>query len=435
MSAPLRIVFLTPGTGGWYCGACMRDNALAKSLQAAGHDVSLLPMYLPLQLDEEVLAASAGAPVFFGGINVFLQQKFPFFRHTPRWIDKLLDRPGLLRGVARHSHMTSARDHGEMTLAMLRLEESSLGKELDKLTGWLEREKPDILCLSTALQAGMIRELKRRLGVKIICCFQGEDSFLDSLPDPFREACWSELALRVREADRLVSPGSFYAELMRERLGPEGLDISVLPNGINLDGYAPVPVKQGPPVIGYLARMSREKGLEIMVDAFIHLRRELAHPDARLHLAGSASAENQPLIAALGQRLAAAGLADQVSWSTNISREEKTALLGSLSLFSVPAIYPEAFGLYVVEALASGVPVVQPDAASFPGILSNSGAGVLVQPGDPVALARAWNDLLRQPDELRAMATKSRQTAEELYDIRVMRDGFLALAREILAPI
>jgi hypothetical protein len=48
----MNFAFLTPGTGSYYCGACMRDNALAKSLLAAGHRVSLLPMYLPLQLDE-----------------------------------------------------------------------------------------------------------------------------------------------------------------------------------------------------------------------------------------------------------------------------------------------------------------------------------------------------------------------------------------------
>lgn len=428
----MKIVFLTPGTGGWYCGACMRDNALAKSLHAAGHDVSLLPMYLPLQLDEEVLETSSAAPVFFGGINVYLQQKFPFFRHTPNWIDKLLDHPRLLRGIARRSHMTSAREHGAMTLAMLRLEESSLGKELEKLTDWLERENPDILCLSTALQAGMIRELKRRLGVKIICCFQGEDTFLDSLPEPYRDACWSELAVRVREADQLISPSSFYADLMMERLGPDGLRVSVLPNGINLDGYSPTPLKPGPPVIGYLARMCREKGLEIMVDAFIHLRTRLKHPDARLHLAGAATAENEPLIDSMKQRLAAHGLTEHVCWQTNVSREQKVAMLSSLALFSVPAIHPEAFGLYVIEAMASGVPVVQPATASFPEIVAKAGVGLTVRPGDPVALAQAWHDILRQPEELRRMAEESRQAAVKFFDVQVMRDGFLALARETI---
>jgi glycosyltransferase involved in cell wall biosynthesis len=504
MSAPLRIVFLTPGTGGWYCGACMRDNALAKALHAAGHEVSLLPMYLPLQLDEEMLDCARAAPVFFGGINIFLQQKFPLFRHTPGWIDGLLNHPRLLRRVARHSHMTSARDHGELTLAMLRLEDRRFGKELDKLCAWLAPAPPDILCLSTALQAGMIRELKRRLGgVKVICCFQGEDTFLDGLPDPYRDACWRALAARVRDADALVSPSAFYAGLMQQRLGAADLTISVLPNGINLAGYAPLPVKPQPPVIGFLARLSRDKGLAVMVEAFIHLRTVLGHPDARLHLAGAATAENLPLIEALQRRVAAAGLTDQVQWQTNISRDGKIAMLSSLTLFSVPAIYPEAFGLYVIEAMASGVPVVLPAAAAFPEIVARAGAGVLVPlncasaghrppPPDPLsagapasavsttqgwaadgsgqdartavarascpppfslshpaatkltasdapaagldprALAQAWHELLRQPDPLRAMAAASRRAAEECYDVSVMGDRFVALARGLL---
>lgn len=433
MSAPLKIVFLTPGTGGWYCGACMRDNALAKSLHAAGHEVTLLPMYLPLQLDEEILESSSAEPVFFGGINVYLQQKSAFFRHTPEWVDHLLDHPGLLRGVARRSHMTSARDHGELTLAMLRLEESHLGKEIDKLVDRLQQEKPDILCLSTALQAGMIRDLRRRLGVKIICCFQGEDTFLDSLPDPFREACWSELAERTRDADLLVSPSRFYADLMEKRLGPDAPEISVLSNGINLEGYDPMPEKPGPPVIGFLARMCRGKGLETMVDAFIHLRRTLQHPDAQLHLAGAVTPEDEPLIAGMKVRLADAGLTGDVSWQPNISRAEKALMLRSLTLFSVPTLYPEAFGLYVVEAMASGVPVVQPDAASFPEILGD--AGTLVPPGDPAALARTWYELLEQPDELRRMAASGRDAAQRQFDVDVMRDAFITLARGIPSPL
>jgi len=488
MNRPLKFAFLTPGTGGWYCGACMRDNALAKGLLGAGHEVSLLPMYLPLQLDEDVLASTRTTPVFFGGINVFLQQKFPWFRRSPGWFDRWLNAPRLLRRVARHSHMTSASDQGELTLAMLRLEDDRFAKELDKLCSWLQLDPPDILCLSTVLQAGLIRELKRCLGdVKVICCFQGEDSFLDGLPEPYRDACWRELALRVREADALISPSAFYADLMQQRLGPHDLTIHVIPNGIDLTGYVPQASKTGPPVIGYLARMCREKGLEVMVDAFIYLRGVLGHPDARLHLAGAATAGNHVLIAELQQRLAAAGLTDQACWQTNISRADKAEMLAGLSVFSVPALYPEAFGLYVIEAMACGVPVVLPASASFPEIIARAGVGVLVpsrssggpcnsvRPSHPVrktgilpvredsasslsaheptgwkpvgqdrqdashpasldaiALAHAWQDLLSQPGKLDAMAAASRRAAEQFYDVSVMRDGFLALARQVL---
>ncbi|BCX47230.1 glycosyl transferase family 1 [Haloferula helveola] len=428
----MRIAILTPGTGSYYCGACMRDNALAKSLHAAGHEVSLLPMYLPLQLDEDQ-HLQADNPIFFGGINVFLQQKIPFFKTAPRWLHKLLNHSGLLRSAAKRSHMTSAREHGEMALAMLRIEDSNFDAELDKLIDWLANEKPEILCLGTALQAGMIRELKNRLGVKIICSFQGEDSFLDGLPEPFKSECWAELRERLGEADLLVSPSQFYADLMRDRLESPDLRIEVLPNGIDLEGYRSAAPADSPPVIGYLARMIREKGVHDLVEAFIHLRTKLNHPDARLHIAGATTAGDLALVEELKQQLHEVGLSDHVTWSPNLSREAKAEMLASLTLFSVPATYPEAFGLYLVEALASGVPVVQPHASSFPEIITPHEAGLLVPPDDPIALATAWHELLQSPDDLQTYRKNSRQAAERSYSVSAMRDRFLELATPLVS--
>lgn len=426
----MNFAFLTPGTGSYYCGACMRDNTLAKSLLAAGHQVSLLPMYLPLQLDEEMLPQTQ-IPIFFGGINVYLQQKMSLFRHTPRWLDNILNHSGLLRSAAKRSHMTSAHTHGAMALAMLRIEDSHFGKELDKLIDWLATDKPDILCLGTALQAGMIRQLKQRLGVKIICYFQGEDSFLDGLPEPFKTDCWAELRSRLVDADLLVAPSQFYADLMRQRLNAPELHIEVMPNGIDLEGYHP-PKPSTPPVIGYLARMIREKGLPELVEAFIHLRNTLKQPDVRLHIAGAATAGDSALIAELEQQLKDAELNDHVTWSPNISREQKADMLSSLTIFSVPATYPEAFGLYLIEALASGVPVVQPRASSFPEIVEGSGGGVLIPPGDPIALATAWHELLNRPDALQSFREKGRDAAENHYSVSAMRERFLAQAKKLV---
>ena len=426
----MTFAFLTPGTGSYYCGACMRDNALAKSLYAAGHKVALLPMYLPLQLDEEKLE-QPGDPIFFGGINVFLQHKLPFFHLIPRWLHSLLNHSGLLRSVAKHSHMTSAREHGEMALAMLRIEDSPFGSELDKLIDFLATEKPDILCLGTALQAGMIRQLKQRLGVKIICTFQGEDSFLDGLPEPYRTNCWAELRKRLADADRVVAPSQFYADLMRRRLDAPDLRIDIMPNGIDLEGYIP-PSPTQPPVIGYLARMIREKGIELLVSAFIHLRKNLNHPDARLHIAGACTTGDEALVSSLKQQLATVGLTDSVTWSPNLSREQKTGFLSTLTLFSVPATYPEAFGLYLVEALAAGVPVVQPNTSSFPEILATSQAGLLVPPNDPAALAQAWHDLIQNPAALQTFRENGRHAAVQSYSMQAMRDRFLEIAQQLL---
>lgn len=431
----MKVVFLTAGTGSYHCGACMRDNTLVKALHRDGHEVALLPMYLPMMLDEEVLPEVKQTPVFFGGINVFLQQKFSLFRKTPRWFDRLLNGTGLLKAAAKRSHMTSARDHGEMALAMLRVEESQLTKELDKLIEWLrDHEKPDLICLSNALLAGLTRELKRRLNdIPVIAFFQGEDTFLDGLPEPFRKECWEEMKQRLDECDALVSPTKFYGEMMAERMGMNPDRIDVLPNGIDLEGYAPMERKEGdPPVIGYLARMCEVKGLGILVDAFIALHRSSGPEDCRLRVVGSCTDGDEEFVASLKQRLEDAGLSALVDWHPNVTREEKADLLQSFTLFSVPVIYPEAFGLYVVEAMACGVPVVQPKGASFPEIVEPTGAGELVAPEDPEALAATWQRLLGDPEALRAMGESGRRGAEHRFSVDAMKNGFLTLARRVV---
>src|SRR5688572_12599446 len=234
----------------------MRDNALARELQRRGHEVTIAPMYLPLMLDDRALDGLEQVPVFFGGINVYLQQKISLFRQTPGFFDRLLNSTGLLRWAARHSHMTSAREHGEMTLDMLNVETSRFRKEWEKLLTWLDHiGKPDVVCLSNALLAGFALQLKRYFGAPVVLFFQGEDSFLDGLPEPYRSQCWTAMRERLPDSDVLISPSRFYSEFMRQRLGVGSEAIAVVHTGIPIAGYSQAGTKHTCPAISYLARM------------------------------------------------------------------------------------------------------------------------------------------------------------------------------------
>jgi glycosyltransferase involved in cell wall biosynthesis len=217
---------------------------------------------------------------------------------------------------------------------------------------------------------------------------------------------------------------------MRERLGFAPGAIEVAPNGIRLDGYAAADpsANSAAPVIGYLARMSRDKGLEVLVDAFIHLARDLGHTTARLKIAGAATAGDEPFIAEMKQRLANAGLTSRVEWSPNVSRAEKIAFLRGLALFSVPAVYHEAFGLYVVEAMACGIPVVQPESAAYPEIIDAGGGGILVPPRDPRVLAQTWQVLLNDPAKRAELGRAGRMSVEKHFSAEKMGERFLQVA-------
>ena len=395
----------------------MRDNSLACELVAMGHEAHLVPMYLPLQLDEERIDEST--PVFFGGINVYLQQKYRLFRRLPRWMDQVFNGRGLLRMVAKRSHLTSANEQGEMTCLMLRLEESNLGKEVDKLVDWLKQDgKPDVIVLSNALLAGLIRELKSRLGVPVVCTFQGEDSFLDSLPKPWCNRAWEELAMRVQDADVLVAPSQFYGRLMEERLRLEPGSIHVIPNGIDLSGWRE---SDGENVkrIGYLARMCHSKGLGLLVDAFIQLN----DSSLTLAIAGTMGGGDEVYVAGLKKKLEKARLDNRVEWFPDLARQEKVDFLRDLSVFSVPVVYPEAFGLYLLEAMACGVPVVMPNASAFPEVVNSAACGVLVTPGSAGDLARGLQEMLDDP-EREVVGKKGRRAVEERYHVGAMALNF-----------
>ena len=176
-----------------YCGNCFRDNALVAALRQMGHTTLLVPLYLPMTLDEE--DQSTGTPIFFGGINVYLEQKSALFRHSPKWLHKWLDSPVLLKWAAGKAAKTRAEDVGDLTLSMFRGEAGHQDRELNELIDWLKTQPPpDVICLSNALLVGLVRRLRAALRAPVVCMLQGEDSFLDSLPTSQRDAAWRLLA-------------------------------------------------------------------------------------------------------------------------------------------------------------------------------------------------------------------------------------------------
>src|SRR2546430_4099685 len=125
----MNIGQIAPGAGGMYCGNCFRDTALVPALRRQGHEVLMGPLYLPLTLDED--DQSAGTPIFFSGINVYLEQKSPLFRAAPGWFHDLFTSRALLKLAAGKAAKTRAQDLGELTLSMLRGEEGNQARELD----------------------------------------------------------------------------------------------------------------------------------------------------------------------------------------------------------------------------------------------------------------------------------------------------------------
>jgi glycosyltransferase involved in cell wall biosynthesis len=450
----VRIAYISAGAAHMYCGSCLHDNTLVAALQRLGHDAVLVPTYTRLRTDEPDVSLDR---VFFGALNVYLKQVAAPLRRAPAFLERLLDRPGLVALVSRFGASTHPRRLGELTLSILRGEQGHQAAELDKLVAWLRDSfQPEIVHLTNSMFAGFARRLKAELGVPIVCSVQGEELFLDSLPEPSRGQARGELVARARDIDLFIAPNRFYAELMESYLGVERGSLAVVRLGVHLAGHGggpppstetniPRSEEEGasrqsaatktsrPWIIGYLARIAPEKGLHLLAAAFRQVAAALGPGRVRLEVAGYLPPQHRRYLRGIERQLAGWGLGGDYRYLGEVTRDEKLRFLGGLDVLAAPSTYPEPKGLYVLEALASGVPVVAPRHGAFPELIEETGGGVLVAPGDAAALAAALGELLLDPGRRERLGRAGRETVQARYGDAAMAAATLALYESCLS--
>ncbi|MCC9643054.1 glycosyltransferase family 4 protein [Rhodopirellula sp. JC740] len=422
----MKIVFLTAGAAGMYCGSCMHDNAIAKALRAGGDDVLLQPVYTPIRTDESSIASDE---VFFGGIHVYLLQQMPWLRWLPRWTRSWMDRPGLIRMLTKKAVKTDPAKLGALTISMLRGEHGRQSEEVSRLVDWLERDiQPDAIIFSNLLIGGAIPTIRRRLPqTRLVVTLQGDDIFLDHLPDDARSEAIALCAELSHQVDVFVTHSEFYRDKMGAILGvgPDRFDLH--PLSIDLQPFQPSTHPGEEPAmvagpddefrIGYLARIAPEKGLHHLVDAFLRIASRPEHANVTLHAAGWLGEHNVAYLNELKSRVADAGLADRFVVTESPEQSEKISLLKSMNVLSVPAPYEDPKGLFLLEAMACGVPVVQPDHGAFSELVRSTGGGVLFHPEDTEALVHQLIELRNDPDRRASLGETGRQSVHQRHHI------------------
>jgi len=401
----MKVAYITAGAGVMLCGTCLHDNSLAAALKRAGHEVALIPLYTPIRTDEQDVSMHR---VFYGAVNVYLRTRSPLAHRLLGPLARLLDRPGVLAWASKRGTSIDPRELGALTLSVLRGEDGQQRGELQSLVGWLrDTFRPDVVHLSHTLFLGLAREIRRGVGVPVVCSVQGEDLFLDGLVEPFRGDARRLLRERVGDVDRLVATCNDYAGWMAEYLGVGRDRLAVVPLGINLSGHEADPVAPPPPfTVGYLARIAREKGLHLLVEAVGRLAAEGA--PVRLRAAGYLS--DPAYLEEVQAQARQLGIEAAFEYVGEVDRPGKIAFLRSLHAFSVPAIFREPKGLYILEALASGVPVVEPHHGAFPELIQETGGGLLAVPDSAEALAAGLRRLRDDP-ALRAQLGRNGRAA------------------------
>jgi len=416
-----------------YCGSCLRDNSMATELIARGHDVLLLPVYTPTFTDEPNVSKDH---VVLGGISAYLEQYVPLFRRTPRWLDRLWDSKAVLSLASRRSLSTNPKMLGEMTVSVLRGEDGFQRKEIDKFVDWVKHQAPpDVVNLPYTLLLGLAEPLKQALQVPILCTLQGEDLFLDGLQEPYRTEALNLIREQLQHVDQFLSVSEYYADFMPGYLGIPREKIRVVPLGINPQGFElRERDRNGPFTIGFLGRVGPEKGLHVLAEAYRSLRQSGALPAARLEAAGYMAADCKPYLEEIQKRLQGAGLGDEFHYRGVIDRADKIAFLRRLDVMSLPATYDEPKGVSLLEAMACGVPIVQPRRGAFTEIVEKTGGGVLVQPDDPQSLADGILQIFNDKDRAEDLSANGFRGVREHYTAAHMADKLLECYNEAINP-
>ncbi len=427
----MKIAYITAGAGGMYCGSCLHDNTLAAALLSLGHEAVLVPTYTPIHTDEPDVSQPR---IFFGGINVYLQEKFSLFRHTPALFDRLFDLRPLLRVAGRFASRTRPGDVADLFLSVLRGEHGHQRKEVIKLARWLANDiRPQIVNLTNVLLSGMVREIKTRLRVPVLATLQGDDIFLEALPQPVRAKAIDLIRENCLAVDGFIATSRYYAEFMAEYLSLPRERIHVVYPGLNLKGHGTPAAPNGRPfTVGYFARICPEKGLHILAQAF---RLLAAAPDTgicRLRVSGWLGDNDRGYFNEVRRQIEDWGLAHQFEHVESPDHASKMRFLSGLDALSVPTVYREPKGLYVLEALANGIPVVQPRHGSFPELVAATGGGLLVNPEDPEDLARGLIWLRQNAAYREELGRRGREAVHRDFSARVMAQKTVSIYQEYL---
>ena len=213
---------------------------------------------------------------------------------------------------------------------------------------------------------------------------------------------------------------------LKEQLLSMGINdnkITIIPNGVNTSTFTPLPPRRRENVILFVGSLIQRKGANFLIEAMSLLAHGFPH--YRLVIIGDG-----PQKTALQQLSSRLGIDQRVTFTGRLPQHQVKKWMQRARVFVLPSI-EEGMGVVLIEALASGTPVVASKVGGIPDVIT-SDVGVLVPPKNSQALASALRDILQSPSHWDVMSRRARQRAVEIYDWGQVSQRFVSLYHSIL---
>lgn len=414
----MKILQIIPGSGGsFYCGNCLRDDKFYESIKRLGHDVIKIPMYLPLFANGDV--NQNHIPVFYGAVSLYLKQQFPFLRRFPKSFDRLMNSKAMLRMAAKRSGSTDAKGLEAMTISMLKGEDGNQSSELDEMVSWIESHyKPDVIHISNALLLGLAHQLKSRLNVPVVCSLQDEDVWVNAMEPQKANEVWNLMAEKAKDVDAFIAVSDYFAEFSKVNIKIPTEKMHRVYLGVHPDNYVFKNAAEKERKIGFISRLCYENGLDILLEAFIGLKKDPDYKDVKLVLTGGYTGADKSFLRRIRKLITKHNLDSEIEWQEKFNNEERLKFFEKVQVLSVPVRGGEAFGIYLTESLASGIPVIQPNEGAFPEIVEKTNGGLIYEKNNAKELQKKLEEILSGKHDISELSEFARKGVEEEFHIQ-----------------
>ncbi len=414
----MKIVFVITSSGdAYYCGNCFRDNLMAQAMKRAGHQVVIMPIYLPLRQKE----FQADTPLFFPATSYYVGQKFFKDKPMPAWLKKLLGAQPLLDIAMSMAGTTTSDGMEDMTLSMITGEGMTFGNMVQEMIDWIvNKEQPDAVYISSSMLVGIAKALKEKApSLKILCLAQDEEVWIDGLRKEDAALAWQGISENLKYTDAVITTSRYYKEkvialLNRSPHGNNTPPVHVVYPGVDIEKYS-TDTHPEDPTIGFFYRMNQSDGLEVLAEAFVLLKTWNTIPRLKLRIGGGYTSQDKAFLSKIRKLLAP--YKSDVTIEETYNWEHHAAFYKQISVIAVPLQFEESVGLYLLEAFAAGVPAVEPYIGSFNEIVDT--AGLIYEPNDAEALAKTLENLFLTNGLWEQCSLSAKKLAAERYNIKV----------------